>query len=84
MAIGKAPFTSAWGYKNMRGTGHFTILRSEVRLSRREPDVFVDWWLSDTGTPPAPSGNSNFFFFFDEAFTAPLAVVIMIGTFWPL
>ncbi len=81
MAIGKAPFSSAWGYKNMRGTGHFTILRSEVRLSRREPDVFIDWWLSDTSTP-APSGNSNFFFFFDHAFV--FLAVIGLGLVWPL
>ena len=37
-----------------------------------------------SGGGAGPTSNSNFFFFFDEAFTAPLAVVIMIGTFWPL
>lgn len=34
--------------------------------------------LSSGGS--TPTGNSNFFLFFDEAFTA----VLLIGIFWPL
>lgn len=83
MAIGASRFTSAWAFKK-KGGGNLSVLRNEVMTPHREEEIWIDWWLSDTSTPQPPSGNSNFFFFFDEAFTAPLAVVIMIGTFWPL
>lgn len=56
--------------------------------------AFADIELRDNGTSTfdialssaaAPTGNRNFFFFFDEAFSAPLAVIIiMLGTLWPL
>jgi hypothetical protein len=39
-----------------------------------------------SGGGAGPTGNSNFFLFFDHAFTSPLAFVIIIGAglFLPL
>lgn len=39
-----------------------------------------------SGGGPGPTGNSNFFAFFDEAFSAPLVLVFALGLglFWPL
>lgn len=38
-----------------------------------------------SGGAPAPTGNSNFFAFFDEPFSAPLsfALALGLGLFWP-
>jgi hypothetical protein len=59
--------------------------------------AFADIELRDNGTntfdislsgggSSGPTGNSNFFAFFDEAFTAPLCLALVLGAglFWPL
>lgn len=39
-----------------------------------------------SGGGGGPTGNSNFFLFFDEAFSSPLVLLlaVTIGIFWPL
>ncbi len=42
--------------------------------------------ISLSGGGGGPTGNSNFFLFFDEAFSSPLslALALGLGLFWPL
>lgn len=57
--------------------------------------AFADIDLRDNGSSTfdialssgsGPTGNSNFFLFFDEAFSSPLVffILVMTGMFWPL
>lgn len=56
--------------------------------------AFADIELRDNGSGTfdialsggsGPTGNSNFFLFFDEAFSSPLVffLLVTVGTFWP-
>lgn len=44
---GKAPFSSAWGYRNQLASGRLELLRREVGSPPRIHTVWTTWWLAD-------------------------------------